>query len=133
MLREYLEDLESRIDPRVEEDLLAQWKGLLNGNQNSGIFSPVRYKATEPQVEWPAISVNEALADHDCMVIRQLAGCSTALAGGSGAIMNVRARIAAPAYCLRSSARRYFAWTMRQTHSPRQDPCPAALKRSRRY
>ncbi len=91
MITQFLEDLENRIDVDVEEDLLCQWNNFLDGKQKTGFFSPNRKKQDPSSLEWPKISINDALEDFDLMALSQLAGCSDALAGGSGAIMNVRA------------------------------------------
>lgn len=91
MIHQYLEDLENRIDPAVEEALLSQWKRYMNGGLKSGFFSPARMKTTLPQVAWPAVSVNETLEDNDLMALQQLSDCSAALNNGTGAIMTVRA------------------------------------------
>ncbi len=91
MIEKYLADLETRIDPDVEEELLSQWKEFCDGGFRGGIFSPRRGKACPPQVDWPQVLVNEALGDFEKMALQQLSGCSQALAAGSGAIMAVRA------------------------------------------
>jgi hypothetical protein len=90
-IQTYLADLESRIEPAVEEDLRSQWMGFLNGRMNAGIFCPRRLKQSAPRSAWPRVSVNEALGDFDLMALQQLSGCSAALSGGTGAVMNVRA------------------------------------------
>lgn len=91
MMERYLEDLEARIDPGVEEALLDEWRRFLEGRWTDGIFSPRRARPAPARVAWPSVRVNEALADPERMVLQQLAGCSAALAEGSGAILNARA------------------------------------------
>lgn len=90
MIEQYLEDLENRIDSGIEEELLSQWKRFLDGKLNASFFSPCRRRHSPPAVEWPKVSVNEALDDMDQMALQQLATCSDALVKGTGAIMNVR-------------------------------------------
>jgi hypothetical protein len=90
MIERYLKDLESRINPAVEDDLLSQWKSFLNDEKEDGFFIPSRRKAIPPQINWPEISVNEALDDPESMALQQLSECSEALSEGSGAVMNVR-------------------------------------------
>ncbi|MBI3987119.1 MAG: hypothetical protein HY343_09375 [Lentisphaerae bacterium] len=90
MIEQYLEDLEKRIDPGVEEELLFQWTRFLDGKLQTGFFAPSRRKPSPPAVDWPKVSINEALDDMDRMAIQQLAACSDALAQGTGAILNVR-------------------------------------------
>jgi hypothetical protein len=91
MLETYLADLENRIDPDVEEALLAEWRRFVDGDIESGFFSPRRSRQAPPGVEWPRVTVNEALEDFDRMALQQLGECSAALADGSGAVLNVRA------------------------------------------
>ncbi|MBN1901103.1 hypothetical protein JW926_07240 [Candidatus Sumerlaeota bacterium] len=90
MIRLYLEDLENRIIPEVEEELLSQWKGFLDGKVNSPFFSPRRKILSPPSFPWRAVLINEAIDDFDLMALQQISECSATLASGSGAIMNVR-------------------------------------------
>ena len=85
-----LEDLDARIDPEAEADLLRQWVDFLEGRFTGGVFAPRRRCAVPPTVEWPKIGTNAAFDNPELMVLRELAGCSHALAQGSGAILNVR-------------------------------------------
>ena len=90
MIESYLQDLERRIDPRVEEALFEQWKVFAGGGFKEPIFSPRRPAPIPPSVEWPHVLVNDALADFEAMAMQQLEGCSKALAEGSGALLAVR-------------------------------------------
>ncbi len=90
MIRQYLDDLERRIDPETEDRLLSEWLGFTAGNVKSGIFSPKRAQKVPAGLPWPWASVNQALDDRDAMVLQQLASCSAALADGSGSLMNIR-------------------------------------------
>ena len=74
-----LADIESRIDPEVEEHFLAQWRGFLNGQFDGDIFWPQRTRTSPPGESLPAININDALADYDLMLQRELAGVSHAL------------------------------------------------------
>jgi len=38
MMNRYLEDLENRIEPEVEDELLFKWKLFLDGKLTDGIF-----------------------------------------------------------------------------------------------
>jgi len=93
-LDKFLSDLEERIDPAVEERLLAQWLDFTFGttprNDLKSIFSPAREKAAPPKIDWPRVWINDALDDFDLMALQQFKGCSEALATGSGALMAVR-------------------------------------------
>jgi hypothetical protein len=90
MIEKYMEDLERRIDPQVEESLLGQWRDFADGRHTEEIFSPKRPKSSPPSVEWPHVLVNDALEDCDAMAQQQLETCSKALAEGSGALLAVR-------------------------------------------
>lgn len=90
MIERYLADLERRIDPRVETELLEQWKIFARGEFRGSIFSPQRPSSALPSVEWPHVLVNDALDDFEAMALQQLEGCSNALAEGSGALPAVR-------------------------------------------
>jgi hypothetical protein len=90
VLRRCLDDLEARIDPEEEARLLAEWQAFSAGRLTAGVFAPRRTRLAPPQVEWPKISVNAALADFDAMALQQFGGCSAQLAEGGGALLNVR-------------------------------------------
>ncbi len=90
MIASLLKDLERRIDPRVEETLLEQWKAFVDGRLDAGVFSPRRPRRMPPSVEWPHVLVNDALKEPEAMVVQQLEMCSKALAEGSGALLAVR-------------------------------------------
>ena len=96
MLRQYLDDLESRIDPHQEDKLLNEWKQFASGNFTGELFSPRRDTPKPSTLEWPSPTVNQALDDFDMMVLQQLRACSDQLAAGSGWLMNVRANYGTP-------------------------------------
>lgn len=90
ILQRCLQDLEERIDPQVEEQLLAEWVEFAEGRFRGDIFIPRRRRASPPSVEWPKVSVNAALEDYDAMALQQYGMCSSLLAEGSGLLLNVR-------------------------------------------
>jgi hypothetical protein len=90
MIEKCLEDLEQRIDPQAEEDLLGQWRDFADSRFTGAIFSPRRPRPAPSSIEWPHVLVNEALADCEAMALQQLEMCSNALAAGSGALLTVR-------------------------------------------
>ncbi len=90
MVRPYLEDLEKRIDPAIEEALMHEWIRFLNGESKVDFFCPHRQKSSPPQLPWPIVSINEALADYDRMALHQLSGCSSMLEKNAGTVLNVR-------------------------------------------
>lgn len=90
MIEPYLEDLENRIDPKVEDRLLSDWLTFLDGKLGSAYFAPKRAERAEAGLEWPAVSVNQALDDPEQMLLRQLSGCSRLLDEGGGLVMAIR-------------------------------------------
>ncbi len=90
MIERHLEDLERRIDPEVEERLMAEWVAFADGDFKGDIFSPRRACQAPPSVAWPHVMVNEALDSYEMMALQQLSACSQALAEGTGAVMAVR-------------------------------------------
>ncbi len=90
MIERYLEDLEQRLDPRVEEDLFEQWQVFAAGGLTEGLFSPKRPGPAPPSITWSHVLVNDALEDFEAMALQQLESCSKALAEGSGALPAVR-------------------------------------------
>jgi len=87
----YLEELENRIDPAVEDRLLAEWEAFTEGRFEGDIFSPKRVNQVEAGIEWPQVSVNLAQNDLDAMVLQQYGACFDQLASGVGSLMTVRA------------------------------------------
>jgi hypothetical protein len=87
-----LEDLEARIDVDVETKLFEQWQDFALGRWQGNAFSPVRLGGSQaPQIDWPAVRVNDALQDHEQMLLQQYRLCSDTLAGGDGRLLCVRA------------------------------------------
>jgi len=92
----YLEDLESRLDPVVEDDVLDQWHRYCSGQCGEGIFVPRRKHAAAKGIDWPTITVNQALGDFDLMILRQLAGVSNAISSTAGFMLNFRSDYGVP-------------------------------------
>ncbi len=91
MLERCLEDLETRIDPEVEERLESEWEDFTAGHFNGAIFSPRRARRIPPRIAWPAVSVNRAQADPEAMLLQQYGACSERLSLDNGGLMMVRA------------------------------------------
>lgn len=91
MIERYLEDLESRIEPEMEEELLSQWRTFLDGEFRDGLFMPVRARKAEQGIGWSHVPVNDALDDPEKMALQQFKTCSYNLAHGNGCPMSVRA------------------------------------------
>ncbi len=89
-IEQYLDDLEERIEPEVEEALWANWAEFVDGEFRGDIFSPRREKVAPAKLVWPHVPVNDALGSYEAMALQQLGGCSNALAQGTGAVMAVR-------------------------------------------
>lgn len=90
MMERYLDDIERRIDPEVEEELSRQWQTFATGRFTGDLFSPRRPRLAPPALDWPHVVVNDALEDFEAMALQQLELCSNVLAGGSGALLAVR-------------------------------------------
>lgn len=79
MIEKYLEDLEKRIDPVVEDGLREEWKDFWEGRFKGDIFAPRREKGAPSQIEWPDIPINDALDDYETMALREFKSCSDAI------------------------------------------------------
>jgi hypothetical protein len=90
MIENYLEDLERRLTPEVEENLWDEWRAFADGRCREEVFSPRRPEPAPPSVAWPHVLVNDALEDFEAMALQQLELCSNALAEGTGALLAVR-------------------------------------------
>lgn len=90
MIEKYLEDLENRINPPVEDNLLSQWKSFWDGTVKEDIFIPRREEKNPPSVKWPEVSVNSALNNYELMALQQFKMCSDSISEGSGGLLNVR-------------------------------------------
>ncbi len=95
-LNRYLDDLESRIDPNVEEELIAQWRDFSELRFHGDVFRPRRRRPFPSPITWPKVSINRAQESLDAMVLDQFGGCSATLAGDSGNVMMVRANYGTP-------------------------------------
>jgi hypothetical protein len=86
----YLEDLERRIEPQVEDALLREWIDFADGRFRGQVFSPRRPRLDPPAIDWPAPTVNAAQDGFDAMLIQQLRLGSQALETGKGALLAAR-------------------------------------------
>lgn len=86
----YLADLEQRINPQIEDQLLDDWKDFGQNRFHGDIFTPSRCTASPPAIDWPYVTVNAALDHWEMMVLQQYGQCSDQLAQGSGQLLNVR-------------------------------------------
>jgi hypothetical protein len=84
MLKKYLEDLESRISPAVEDELFAQWQRFWNRSIEEEFFAPVRTPSAS-KLEWPKVNINDAIEDKsfELMLLQQLYGVNDVLSGSN--------------------------------------------------
>lgn len=92
MLKKYLEDLEERINPQVEGDVIAQWQRFWNREITDDFFVPTRTKSPS-KLEWPQINVNDAIEDKsfELLLLQQLCGVNGALSDTVGVVPQIRA------------------------------------------
>ena len=83
-LQRCLEDLEERIDEEEEQRNRDEWLTFVNGECREEIFTPSPRTPAPPKVDWPAVSVNQAVADENAMLMQQFRTVSDALENGSG-------------------------------------------------
>ncbi len=88
-LRKYLEDIEARLDPSVEEEILEgidKWCDYKIGSSRL----PAGRKGSKPQIPFPDININDAIKDDELMIIREFAGVSRRLEQDSRHPLRVR-------------------------------------------
>jgi len=90
-VEKYLDDLEGRICEDVEDQLLSQWKTFADGKFDGDIFTPARGIKTPAGIDWPDVSVNDALDDFELMALQQFRGCSCVIENNTDELMCVRA------------------------------------------
>ncbi len=81
-----LEDIESRIDPEVEDKYNAQWMDFLYDRFEGDIFHPVREKKAPQRVEVPRVNINDAVNDLDLMIRLEMQAVSDILSSGVGTL-----------------------------------------------
>ncbi len=90
MIQQYLDDLENRIDPAVEDDLYSQWISFWEGGVKDEVFIPRRQKKAPSSLRWPEVSVNSTLNDYELMALQQFRICSDLISDDGGGLLNVR-------------------------------------------
>lgn len=81
-----LDDIEKRIDPETEDDYYSQWEDFYNQRTDKKVFTPYRKKVSTPSVELKNIHINDALADLDLMIARELTDISKRLSARAPAL-----------------------------------------------
>ena len=90
-LERYLEDIESRLIPAQEEDILDAWMRWANRENGSGPYEAPKRQPAPSRLEWPHIPINDAIADDTLCLYRELEGVNRALENGTSYILRVRA------------------------------------------
>lgn len=90
MLNQCLDDLETRIDESVEQDNRKAWVDFIEDRCDEDVFFPPTREPDPPSINWPRVTVNQAIREPEAMLIQQFAGCSGVLSSGSAARMCVR-------------------------------------------
>lgn len=88
----FLEDLENRLNEDEEERILKLWRDFADG-RSAGIFNPVRNPVLKSKLEFPTVSVNEAILNgsFESMLLSQLKGVNDLITSTSGNIPMIRA------------------------------------------
>ena len=81
-----LADIESRIDPEVEDDYYGEWVKFWDNKVDDVIFRPRRKKRSAPGIDIKNININDAVKDYETMLCMQLGYVSGALKNGVGAL-----------------------------------------------
>lgn len=89
-MEQFLDDLENRIDQKIEDKLFEEWVDFTEGRFNGLIFSPNRGKNSNPSVQWPLVRVNETLHKNEKMMMQQYSQCSSVLQNAGGQMMGLR-------------------------------------------
>jgi hypothetical protein len=89
-LEQVLEELERRLDPAVEDLLLAQWADFTDGKFRGDLFRPRRERKVALSFAPPKVRINRALEDEEAMLLSQYGACLSVLAAGGGQLLNVR-------------------------------------------
>jgi hypothetical protein len=79
-----IEDIESRIDPNVEDRYNAEWMDFLYDRFDGDVFDPVRTKKMPRRAEIPSVHINDAIEDLDLMIRFEMQEVSALLERGRG-------------------------------------------------
>jgi len=85
-----LDDLESRIDESAEQANRQAWIDFLEDRCADDVFRPPSRQPNPPKIDWPTVTVNQAIRQPEAMLIQQFAACSNVLARGGAGRMCVR-------------------------------------------
>ena len=104
---QYLADLESRIDDRTERALEKQWEDFADGKAG-GVFVPRRPRANPSGIEWPSMTIHEAIGSPERMALSQYRIASDQLARGGGELLAIRANYGSGIMACALGAEPYF-------------------------
>jgi hypothetical protein len=92
-VKRYLEDLENRIDPAIEDDIFIQWRHFLTDGAAGQVFLPKRNPVEASKLEYPVIMVNDAINDStfESMLLAQIKGVNDLISSKIGAFPAIRA------------------------------------------
>ena len=92
-VKRYLDDLENRVDPAVEADLLTQWRQFLTDGAEGQVFLPRRTPVSPAKLEYPPIMLNDAINDltFKSMLLGQIGGINDLISSKSGEVPALRA------------------------------------------
>ena len=89
-LETYLNDLENRLMAHQEQRLIDDWTTFTRGEWKENVFHPARTEFKAPGIEWPDININDALANHELMVLDQFHNVSKQINSSHGKLLVVR-------------------------------------------
>ena len=88
-IKTYLDDIESRIDERAEDEIqayLSAWSRHEAGSQDR----PRGRKAAPSRLDWPAVNINDAIADDDQMLLSEFGRVNQRLSRDGSIPLRVR-------------------------------------------
>ena len=88
-LERYLEDIESRLDPAQEDEILQYWKDW-SEHRVSAAKQPRNLRGVPSRLEWPHININDALEDDELMVLKEFSRVDDMLARKGSYPLRVR-------------------------------------------
>lgn len=89
-IKDYLNDLEQRLDADEEEQLLNDWYLFADDKmRDRSYFNPKRTPKPS-SLDWPDVYFNETFTDYDKMLYKQLLRCNEQLSTGGGELLVFR-------------------------------------------
>jgi hypothetical protein len=89
-LHRFLRDLEDRIDESSETLLRKNWLSFADGEWKESFFRSNREEKAPSRLEWPAVMMNDALADPETMIYSELCRMNHQLAEGGPELLSYR-------------------------------------------